>query len=125
MKTKLGLVLVTDDVINTKSPIGGVMLPIIRLIIKIIPKCIGSTPISTISGKKRGTTINIDATVSKMVPSKRKIIFIRKRIINFSVVASSVKNISFCGICSTIKTHEKGTAAEIKNPIIDVSSAQS
>ena len=64
---------------NRTVPKGGVMTPITRLRIIIIPKWTGSIPICLIKGRKTGTRMFIAATVSMKQPTKSNTIFIKKR----------------------------------------------
>src|SRR5690606_27806855 len=60
----------TGLITNSTAPIGGVSNPIIRFMITITPKCIGSTPNSAAIGSRIGTVITRAETPSRIAPSR-------------------------------------------------------
>jgi hypothetical protein len=85
----------------TKSvgPTGGVMRPMPRLRIMIMPKCTGSMPSLRITGMKIGVQMRSIGARSMNVPSKRsRMLTISRKAYLFSEMVRK-KAVTFAGIC--------------------------
>ncbi|MOA07072.1 hypothetical protein D3C78_1267500 [compost metagenome] len=83
--------LLTALATNSTEPTGGVISPIPRLTIMIIPKCTGSIPSELVTGKSTGVKIRISGAMSISVPisSSMMLRYIR---ITYLLSDSDVKN---------------------------------
>ena len=74
---------------NSVVPTGGVIVPIHRLKIIMIPKWIVSIPSAVHTGRKIGVKIRQAGVISINVPTIRRIILIRNRITNLLLLTES------------------------------------
>lgn len=78
----------SDMPVATKrfSPNGGVNMPIAPLTTIIIPKCTGSIPKLSASGRNNGANIVVDDAGSINIPTIRSIAFIIRSIATFELL---------------------------------------
>ena len=87
---------------NRFSPSGGVMYPISRFNRNMIPRCIGSTPYWSATGRISGTTMMMAEKISTMfITSMKKFSMIRNTILLLTYVLMNAN--SFIGICSSTR----------------------
>ena len=85
---------------NSTEPTGGVHKPMHRLSTIIIPKCTGSMPVATTTGKNMGVNISTAGVISMNIPTHSKITLIMsKMIIGLSLMVNKICVI-VCGIFS-------------------------
>ena len=73
---------VIADATNKLTPNGGEQKPIARLIVRTVPKWIGSIPKALAIGSNTGVNMTIAAIVSKNIPTISNAIFINSKITN-------------------------------------------
>ncbi len=82
-------------VVKSTVATGGVCWPTPRLIVTMIPKWIGSTPIWRMSGMTMGTMRMIAAAEWRNMPAMKKKIFRKKRIKYLFEVVSRMMRANF------------------------------
>ena len=98
---------------NSTEPTGGVMRPIPRFIIMMIPKCTGSMPSSTTTGSRIGVRIRISGAMSIRQPNSSSIMLIINRMTYLlSDNDSSAAEIS-CGRPTSVITEPNAAAKAI------------
>lgn len=119
------LILLTLQPVNKIAPTGGVMQPIQRLKVIIIPKCTGFIPKLFAIGSSMGVNIKIAGVGSIKVPNtKSKIFIIIKTIIGlWDMLKSAEANKE--GILTNAKIQDIMEESAIKNKIMLVSFAAS
>ena len=107
------LALATPLATKRLTPTGGVMKPIARLQTMMIPKCTGSTPTLTTTGRRIGVRMTMAASASMKVPT----ISSRTLIINSTKILLSVTpriaSAMICGTCSMVMMLPKMVAMAI------------
>ena len=111
-------VLAILEAINKAPPTGGVINPIHKLNVIMIPKWIGSIPIILVIGNKMGVKINTAADISKNIPAINKIKLINNKIIIGLSVTDNILFETSCGIPEKDNTQESIPDAAIKNKTI-------
>ena len=85
---------------NKTDPTGGVQSPIHKLSTIMIPNWIGSIPKAVTTGKNIGVKISTAGVISIKIPTKRRSIFIIKRIIILLSLIPNSRSLRFCGMFS-------------------------
>jgi hypothetical protein len=98
-------------VVKSTVATGGVCWPTPRLIVTMIPKWIGSTPIWRMRGMTIGTIRIIAAAEWRNIPATKKKMFKKKRIAYLFEVVSRIVRANFWGICSLVRNQPR-TAEE-------------
>ena len=80
------------------GPTGGVINPIPKLSIIIIPKCMGSTPTTITIGKKIGVVIKILADISIIIPRNNRTMLIINKTTTLSVENPNIPLATIFGI---------------------------
>ena len=119
LNTCIGLRPVILDMIKRPKPKGGVMVPIKRFKIRIIPKCTVFTPIPVMMGIMMGIVKIMIEEVSKKVPK------IRSTALTNNIITSGFWDmlkkyfVIVCGTCSAAKDHPRGLAAAMRKRIVE------
>lgn len=101
-------------------PTGGVMLPIHKLKISIIPKWTGCIPSALQTGRKIGVKIRQAGVISIKVPTINRIIFIKNRITYLFCVKPRREDETAFGIPVKAITHDIILETPIRKMIIPV-----
>ena len=84
---------------NSVIPTGGVLMPIARFTVVMIPKCTGFTPYCCTRGRSMGTARIIAGVESKKVPRTRKIMFTMISMSILLLMEEPKTEATFMGIC--------------------------
>ena len=106
-------------------PTGGVIVPIHRLKIIMIPKWIVVIPSAVHTGRKIGVKIRQAGVISINVPTIRRIILIRNKITNLLLLTESSAVDTSSGILVNAITHDMMLDTPIRKMMIPVISALS
>ena len=110
---------------NSVVPTGGVIVPIHRLKIIMIPKWIVVIPSAVHTGRKIGVKIRQAGVISINVPTIRRIILIRNKITNLLLLTESSAVDTSSGIFVNAITHDMMLDTPIRKMMIPVISALS
>ena len=108
-------------VTNRTTPTGGVIMPMVRLTARMIPKWIGSTPTDVARGSSSGVKMTRALIVSMNVPTKSRIRLMMSSIMNQPGFRDAMAAVTCCGMPSTVSSHEKMDAVPRMNRILPVS----
>src|SRR5215475_12391073 len=103
------------DSTNSTMPSGGCSSPIIRLSVIITPKCTGSMPTLTITGRRTGTRILIDAIGSRKQPTTSNRTFVSNRMMYLLSVRASSDSVVYSVTRVVVSTQPNSEAAPTIN----------
>src|SRR5690554_5726474 len=109
------VVLATPTPINNTEPTGGVQTPMQRFVTMIIPKCIGSIPKDTTTGRKIGVKINTAGVMSIKSPTNKRIRLMMINTTNLLSLSVNKALLMDCGISSLDITQDMAIDVAINN----------
>ena len=118
MATASILILLMPQPTNRTEPTGGVMLPMHILKISITPNWMLDIPRLSAMGRKMGGKIRIAGVISINMPTTRRMMFIRKKMIYLFVDTDRSALLMTAGIPEYAMTKDIAEEAEIRNRMI-------
>ena len=91
-------VFATPTPTKSTAPTGGVHSPMQRLSTMMIPKCTGSMPRSTATGRKMGVKMSTAGVMSMNVPTTSSTRLIMSRMATGLSVSASSDAVTLCGM---------------------------
>ena len=90
------VILPTAAATNCTGPSGGVLSPMPRFRIMMTPKCTGSIPKFTTTGRKIGVVMMMSGAMSMKVPSTSRTMLIIRRMVRGSWLIAPIRSTVIC-----------------------------
>ena len=103
-----------------QTPSGGVTIPMARFTTIMIPKWRGSTPICVTTGRRTGTRMMMEATVSMKVPIKSRRRLMSVRMTTGFVEIERIASATACGTRCAVRIQLNTDEVAMMNMIVAV-----